>query len=102
MSQTTPTSGVRPLLRVGTAEFLRWAETVPEGHTLLLGDGAAIHRVGCDVLAAAGGRPAVCSPDTLALEFAMHRFTGRVAACESCAPVLDVPASEFEVGAPLL
>ena len=45
-------------------------------------------------MAAADGRVAVCSR-TLALEFAMYRFEDRVAACGSCAPLLDVPASEF-------
>lgn len=95
MSETTPTTGVRPLLRVGTVDFAQWAAATPGGHALLLGENAAIHRVGCAVMAAADGRVAVCSPDALALEFAMYRFEGRVAACGSCAPLLDVPASEF-------
>ena len=95
MPHTTPSAGSRPLLQIGSPGFTTWAAATPGGHTLLLGEDAAIHRLDCAAVAAAAGRVAVCSPDTLALEFAMFRFEGQVLACGACLPVLDVPASEF-------
>ncbi|HEY7719930.1 MAG TPA: hypothetical protein VH915_14300 [Pedococcus sp.] len=92
---TRPRDGVRPLLTVGSPDFDAWTASIPEGHVLLLGEDAAIHRVACDHVAAAAGRPVVCSPDTLPLQVAMWRFEGEVVACGECGPRLDAPLSEF-------
>lgn len=89
--------GSRPLFAMTSDAFSTWTAEHPEGFVLAFGEGSAIHRAGSACVLENRRGYAVCSPDTLALEFAMHRLGSAVVACAVCEPLLDVPVEEFPV-----